>query len=185
MSVISVGDILCDSDLLTARFSCNLELCHGACCVEGELGAPVLPHEAKGIEDAAARLSRELPDRGRQVISRYGALEIYRGDVYTRTVDGGECVFAFQENGITLCAIERAREEGRMGIAKPISCRLFPIRVRKKFGLDYLVYEQHAMCRTAREEGTRAGVLLVDFLERVLEERYGESTVASLKALVT
>lgn len=185
MPVISVGDILCDSDLLTARFSCNLELCHGACCVEGELGAPVLPHEAEGIEDAAARLSRELPDRGRQTISRYGALEMYRGDIYTRTVDGGECVFAFQEDGITFCAIERAREEGRLEIPKPVSCRLFPIRVRKKFGLDYLVYEQHAMCRTAREEGTRKGVRLVNFLERVLEERFGEETVASMKALLT
>ena len=108
-------------------------------------------------------------------------MELYQGVHYTRTVKSRECVFTVVRDGITLCAIEIAFREGLLPFDKPISCRLFPIRVRKKFGLDYLVYEQHAMCRSAREAGREQGVRLIDYLTPSLTARFGEALVQELQ----
>ncbi|MBF0586969.1 DUF3109 family protein [Prosthecochloris sp. N3] len=183
MSIISVEHVLVDKAVIQAFFSCDLSMCRGACCVEGELGAPVSPVEAGELETLAEELRDRLSEHHLRFLRRHGALERYRGELYTRTIDGGACVFAFEREGVTLCAIEDAQLAGRMTTGKPVSCRLFPIRVRKKFGLDYLVYEQHAMCRHARSEGTAREVPLVDFLQPVLEERYGAAWYQRLKDL--
>ncbi|ACF46206.1 conserved hypothetical protein [Prosthecochloris aestuarii DSM 271] len=181
MSIISVENVLVEKDVTTACFRCNLGLCHGACCVEGELGAPLKTEEVAALEDGVELLRDRLPEKNLRYIRRYGCIEVYQGDIYTRTIDGGECVFAVKNGTTTLCAIEEAMLDGVNIARKPLSCRLFPIRVRKKFGLDYLVYEQHYMCRHARKEGTQNSVLLVDFLKDVLEDAYGTSFYNRLK----
>ncbi len=181
MPIISVENVLVEKDVTTAFFRCNLSHCHGACCVEGELGAPVKHDEAAGLETAVELLRDRLSEKNLRYIRRHGCIEEYQGDLYTRTVDGGECVFAVRKGKTTLCAIEEALLAGVPVARKPVSCRLFPIRVRKKFGLDYLVYEQHHMCRHARIEGTQNGVLLVDFLKDVIEASYGSSVYNRLK----
>ncbi|ASQ90444.1 hypothetical protein CHL67_05470 [Prosthecochloris sp. GSB1] len=171
--MLAIDDVLIDETLPDALFSCDIDLCGGACCVEGELGAPVLREEEEGLRDIARRLRRWLPEKNIRHISRYGCLEMYQGDLYTRTIGGRECVFAFRDGPTTLCAIETAVSAGLKGMRKPLSCRLFPVRVRKKFGLDYLVYEQHSMCRHARACGKETGTALVDYVRDALVERYG------------
>lgn len=184
MSVVSIGEVLVDRAVLDARFSCNLDLCHGACCVEGELGAPIDEREAKFLESSVETLRPMLPERNLRYIRRHGCTEVYQGNLYTRTIDGRECVFVYHENGMALCAVETAWKKGLLDATKPLSCRLFPIRVRKKFGLDYLVYEQHAMCRDARRQGAEQDVRLIDFLEAPLVEKYGHDWYMSLKEFV-
>ncbi|NTU58238.1 MAG: DUF3109 family protein [Chlorobiaceae bacterium] len=172
MSIISIGEVLVERELVDARFCCPLELCRGACCVEGELGAPIDQHEEAFLQSAVEEVREKLSERNLRYIRRHGCTEIYQGSLYTRTVEGRECVFVIHEEGVALCSVEAG---------KPLSCSLFPIRVRKKFGLDYLVYEQHAMCREARRKGMEENVRLIDFVGASLVRRYGEDWYRSLK----
>ncbi len=182
--MVSIGSVLVEKDLLKAFFSCDLYECRGACCVEGELGAPLSPDEALQLKELPEELLRMLPEKGLRYLRRHGSVEVYQGVQYTRTVENKECVFTCVRDGITFCAIEIAHREGILGFDKPISCRLFPIRVRKKFGLDYLVYEQHLMCRAARKAGGECKVQLIDYVTSALESLYGRDWVLDLKAYV-
>ncbi|NTU53251.1 MAG: DUF3109 family protein [Chlorobiaceae bacterium] len=184
MSVISIGEVLVDRAVLDAHFSCPLDRCRGACCIEGELGAPVDEREARFLDSSVGIVSPKLSEKNLRYLRRHGCTEVYQGSIYTRTVEGQECVFVFHNDGIALCAVEAAWRNGLLDSTKPLSCRLFPIRVRKKFGLDYLVYEQHAMCREARRDGVEKGVRLVDYVGEALKERYGHDWYMSLKQFV-
>jgi hypothetical protein len=184
MSIVSIGEVLVDRELLDALFCCNLDACRGACCVEGELGAPLDQREEQVLMDAAGCLHSFLPRRNMRYIRKHGCTELYQGSLYTRTIEGRECVFTIIQGSVTFCAIELACAQGIIQENKPLSCRLFPIRVRKKFGLDYLVYEQHGMCREARRQGSLNNIRLIDFLGEALKERYGTNWYESLKAFV-
>jgi hypothetical protein len=184
MTMISIGDVLADRDILEARFCCDLQQCGGRCCIEGELGAPLTGEEAEQLMHPPEELLRMLPEKNISYFRRFGGVEVYQGRAYSRTVRNRECVFSRLEGGITTCAVETAFMQGACSFAKPLSCRLFPIRVRKKFGLDYLVYERHAMCRSAAEKGRELNVLLVDYVSKALEELYGKDWFVSLKQFV-
>jgi len=184
MSIVSVGDVLVDRSLLEARFSCPLDSCRGACCIEGELGAPLLPGEEPSLRVAAEKLRERLPEKNLRYIHRHGCTEIYQGSLYTRTIEDRECVFVTYDGEVALCAIENAWRDGLLSENKPISCRLFPIRVRKKFGLDYLVYEQHPMCREACRHGAEQNILLIDHVGAPLIELYGLEWYRTLKEFV-
>lgn len=184
MSLVSIGDVLVDRGVVDAFFSCDLHECRGKCCIEGELGAPLSEPEAGRLRNPPVELLRMLPEKSVKYLRRHGSAELYQGTHYTVTIDNRECVFACIRDGITFCAIEIAFRDGMIGFDKPLSCRLFPIRVRKKFGLDYLVYEQHAMCRSARKAGEEGRVKLIDYVHNALESLYGHDWVMSLKAFV-
>ncbi len=184
MSIVSIGEVLVDSALFDARFCCVLDSCRGACCIEGELGAPLLPEEVQPLRDTVGPLRELIAESHLRDINRHGCAELYQGDWYTRTVGGRACVFVTYRDGTALCAIEDGARQGLVSGSKPLSCRLFPIRVRKKFGLDYLVYEQHPMCRDAFREGAEKGILLIDLVGDALTELYGVSWYRALKAFV-
>jgi hypothetical protein len=184
MSLVSIGDVLVDKEVLQAFFSCDLNECRGKCCIEGELGAPLSDSEAGELLHPAEQLLRMLPEKNVKYIRRHGSVEEYQGRRYTRTIDNRECVFCCERDGITFCAIEIAFRDGTISYDKPVSCRLFPIRVRKKFGLDYLVYEQHSMCRSARKAGGELRIQLIDYVYNALESVYGPEWLRSLKLFV-
>ncbi|MEI8186304.1 MAG: DUF3109 family protein [Chlorobiaceae bacterium] len=184
MSLVSIGDVLVDKDVFQAFFSCDLHECKGTCCIEGELGAPLSDSEALQLHQLPVELLRMLPEKSVKYLRRHGSVEVYQGNQYTRTIDNRECVFTCDREGITVCAIEIAFHDGLLSFDKPISCRLFPIRVRKKFGLDYLVYEQHSMCRSARKSGGERQVKLIDYVYKALSALYGHDWMMSLKAFV-
>ncbi|NTW69127.1 MAG: DUF3109 family protein [Chlorobiaceae bacterium] len=184
MSLVSIGEVLVEKELLKAFFSCDLRECKGKCCVEGELGAPLTDAEAEELLHVPEEVLRMIPEKNLKYLRRHGAVETYQGQRYTRTIDNLECVFSCVRDGITFCALEIAFQDGLISNDKPVSCRLFPIRVRKKFGLDYLVYEQHSMCRSARKAGGELRIQLIDYVYRALAARYGSEWVASLKLFV-
>jgi len=184
MSLVSVGEVLVDREVLQAFFSCDLQECKGKCCVEGELGAPLTDSEAEELLHAPEELLRMIPEKNLKYLRRHGPVEEYQGRRYSRTIESRECLFSCVRDGITFCAIEIAFRDGLCAFDKPLSCRLFPIRVRKKFGLDYLVYEQHAMCRTARRAGGDLRIQLIDYVYKALEALYGADWLRSLKLFV-
>ncbi|MFN3426523.1 MAG: DUF3109 family protein [Candidatus Thermochlorobacter sp.] len=181
VALIAIGSVLIEPEVIAAKFRCDLKVCKGACCVVGEKGAPVLSQEVEQIEKNLDKVKKYLPEKNRKIVETEGIYEAYRGDLYLMTVEGRECVFAnINENGIAECMLEHAFEQGETDFQKPISCHLYPIRVRARLGTDYLVYSQIPECEGGRACGAAQGVPMVEFLVSALRRKYGEEWTEKL-----
>ena len=183
--ILEVGGVLISSDLLTERFCCDYEKCRGACCVEGDAGAPVTMDEIAGIEDALDTVWADLSASAQSVIDRQGVAYTDRdGDLVTSIVGGRDCVFTCYEcipdsspNGgepVCLCALEKAYRAGTTKFCKPISCALYPVR-EKRFadGTVALNYHRWKICEDAVRKGLREDVAVYQFLKEPLTRRFG------------
>ena len=194
--IIQVGDVLLSSEILTEKFCCDLSACKGACCVEGDAGAPVTLDEIAEIEDCLDEVWGDLSASAQAVIDKQGvAYTDQEGDLVTSIVRGKDCVFTFYDDleGIhdcCLCALEKAFRKGNTRFCKPVSCALYPIRA-KKIGenLVGLNYNRWDVCKAAIEKGEALNLPLYQFLKDPLIRRFGEDwyqelldTVRELKA---
>ena len=98
--ILQIGNVLLSSDLLTEEFCCDLDVCHGACCVEGDAGAPVTLDEIMEIENSLDAVWGDLSASAQSVIDRQGVAYTDRdGDLVTSIVGGKDCVFTCYEPG--------------------------------------------------------------------------------------
>ena len=182
--MIEIDGKIVSTDLLRECFACDLGRCRGICCVEGNAGAP--------LEEAeAAELRREYPSfkpymtaEGIASVEAQGfAVHDQDGDLTTPLVGDAECAYTYSENGITLCAIEKAWAEGKTPFRKPISCHLYPIRVmRFSNGTVGLNYHRWSVCAPARECGRRLGIPVYKALREPIVRRFGEEFYKALEA---
>ena len=94
LPIIQVGDVLVSPDIITETFCCDLDACKGACCVEGEAGAPVDLDEIAAIEDSLDAVWPQMSAGAQAVVDRQGvAYGDPEGDLVTSIVDGRDCVF--------------------------------------------------------------------------------------------
>lgn len=180
--IIQVGSVLLSADIFTECFCCDLDACHGACCVEGDAGAPVTINEIAALEESLETVWGDLSAGAQAVIDHKGvAYTDSDGDLVTAIVDGRDCVFTYHEHGCCYCAMERAFRQGLTSFCKPVSCALYPLR-EKVFadgtvGLDYHRWE---ICRPATDKGRRLGLPLYRFLREPLIRRFGAEWYAEL-----
>lgn len=185
LHILQVGNVLVSPDIFTERFCCDLAKCKGQCCVEGDAGAPVTPDETLAIEDALDAVWGDLSASAQSVVDRQGVAYVDRdGDLVTSIVGGRDCVFTCyadirDDDGHTvhdccLCALERACRNGKTTFAKPVSCALYPIRV-KDFGggLFGINYHRWSVCRDAVVRGRQLNLPLYRFLRQPLIRRFG------------
>ena len=180
--IIQVGDVLLSSEILTEKFCCDLSVCKGQCCVEGDAGAPVTMEEIAEIEDCLDEVWGDLTASAQSVIGKQGvAYTDQEGDLVTSIVRGKDCVFTFYDDleGIhdcCLCALEKAFRAGKTRFCKPVSCALYPIRA-KKIGenLIGLNYNRWDVCKAAIEKGKALNLPLYQFLKDPLIRRFGEA----------
>lgn len=175
--IIQVGDVLLSSDILTECFCCDLDACHGACCVEGDAGAPLTLDEVGELEQVLDKVRPSLSPEAIDVIERQGvAYTDPDGDLVTSIVGGRDCVFTCHDAaGCCYCATERAHREGHTNWCKPISCALYPIREKRfKGGLVGLNYHRWEVCRPAVRKGCELGLPLYRFLREPLIRRFGQ-----------
>ena len=173
--------MLLSSEILTERFCCDLSACKGACCVEGDAGAPVTLDEIAEIEDCLDTVWGDLSASAQAVIDKQGvAYTDQEGDLVTSIVRGKDCVFTYYE-GCCLCALEKAFRAGKIRFCKPVSCALYPIRA-KKIGEDLvgLNYNRWEVCKAAIEKGKALDLPLYQFLKDPLIRRFGEDWYAEL-----
>lgn len=169
-----VDHVLVSDDLLDARFTCNLGACHGACCVQGDSGAPLEPEERSELEAVLPRVRHKLRPEALAVIKRQGVWEeTNEGEFATTCVNNRECVFVVYEGPVAKCAIQKAYHAGRVSFEKPVSCHLFPIRVENYGEYDVLNYEQIDLCQPGRQYGCKTTLQLADYLREPLERKYG------------
>lgn len=174
--ILEVGGVLISSDLLTELFCCDYEKCKGACCIEGDAGAPVTLDEIAGIEDALDTVWSDLSASAQAVIDKQGvAYSDKEGDLVTSIVRGKDCVFTCYDGDSCLCALEKAYRQGETRFCKPVSCSLYPIR-EKNFGNGVigLNYNRWDICRDAVKKGQALGLPLYQFLKEPLIHRFGE-----------
>ena len=194
--ILQVGEILISSDILTEEFCCDLSACKGACCVEGDAGAPVTLDEIGEIEDALDAVWPDLSASAQAVIDRQGVAYTDRdGDLVTSIVGGKDCVFTYYDDisdfntaqpipHCCLCALEKAFRSRRSRFCKPISCALYPIR-EKRFsdGTVALNYHQWHVCEAARAKGRTLHLRVYQFLKDPLVRRFGQAWYDELCAV--
>lgn len=169
-------------DLFQEYFCCNPSHCKGICCVEGDAGAPVLFDEVEKLEEALEVVAPEMSPAARAIADEQGVVYTDRdGDLVTSIVDGKDCIFASRdEKGCCICLIEKAYNEGRIGWRKPISCYLYPVRLRKVGDLTAVNFHKWDVCRSAVVAGRRKGIKAYEFLKGPLIERFGEEWYSEL-----
>ncbi len=176
-SMIQIGDVILSSDIFTEYFCCDLDACKGACCIEGDAGAPVTPDEVLQLEEALPACESEMSHAARRVVQRQGVAYVDAdADLVTSIVRGKDCVFTYYDKqGCCLCAVEKAYREGRSNFCKPISCYLYPIREKQlSNGLIALNYHRWDVCRPAVTKGRQLKLPLWQFLKDPLIKRFGE-----------
>ena len=182
--MVQVDDVILSTDCFTECFCCDLAACRGACCIEGEAGAPVTPEEVMHLEDVLDAVRPDLSPEARAVIDRQGvAYTDADGDLVTSIVGGKDCVFTCRDAaGCCLCATERAWRDGRTAWSKPISCALYPIReLHLTGGLIGLNYHRWDICAPAVRKGRELGLPLYRFLREPLTRRFGTAWYARLE----
>ena len=174
--MIQIGSTLVSEDLLEKEFVCNLSACKGACCVEGDSGAPLLESETGILEEINEIVMPYLRDEGRQAIAEQGPWVIDDdGDLVTPLVNGKECAYViFDEKGTTLCGIEKAWNEGDVKFRKPVSCHLYPIRITEYNSFHAVNYDKWDICSDACALGEELNVPVYKFAREGLVRRYGE-----------
>lgn len=184
--IIQVGNVLLSSEILTERFCCDLDKCRGQCCVEGDAGAPVTLDEVAEIENALDEVWSDLSASAQTVIDKQGvAYTDSEGDLVTSIVAGKDCVFTCYQQGICLCALEKAYRAGKTRFCKPISCALYPIREKTlSNGMVALNYNRWNVCAEAVKKGKELNIPLYQFLKQPLVRRFGEQWYEELEKTV-
>ena len=184
-SIIRIGDILVSSEIITEYFSCDYEKCGGICCIVGDSGAPLEELEGDILKAEYPNYAAWMSAGGRTQVEKKGFYEIdMDGDMVTPLIgDREECVYSRFEGTNCLCAIERAFCAGRCDFAKPISCRLYPIRVSKlSSGLIAFNLHRWPICDCAFEKGKKEGIPVYKFLRNPIIFRYGEEFYSELES---
>ncbi len=180
--MIIIQETVISDDIADHFFVCNLEACKGACCVEGDLGAPLEAPELKILEQEYANIKPFLTEAGQAAIAAQGLyIKDWEGDFSTTTIDDKECAYAlYDERGILKCGIEQAYLAGATTFKKPISCHLYPIRITKYEGFEALNYDRWNICNPACSFGEKLGVRIYQFLKEPLIRKYGEGWYGEL-----
>jgi len=174
--MIAIGRTLVSQDLLERKFVCDLAACKGACCVQGDAGAPLLEEEIGLLEDALETVLPYMDDEGRAEVGRTGVFTMdIDGDLGTPLINGGRCAFSIiAPDGMATCAIEKAHLEGALpGFRKPVSCHLYPVRVKDFPDYQAVNYDRWDVCRPACACGERLQVPVFRFVREALMRRFG------------
>ena len=111
--MLIVDDCIISDNLADIRFCCDISQCKGACCVEGDCGAPLDREEIPILERIYPEVKPYMAQEGIAVVEREGVSSLDVDKLpCTPLVNNCECAYAIEENGVTLCAIEKAYRDG-------------------------------------------------------------------------
>lgn len=175
--MVEIGRAILSDDIFETHFCCDITKCKGACCIEGDSGAPLTDEEAILIEQEYDAFSDLLPEKHKREVEKQGhSLIDYDGDLVTPLVDDRQCVYSYyNKQGILKCAIEKAYFDGKTKFRKPISCHLFPIRITEYKRFDALNYQELDICKPGRQCGAAEKLPLFKYLKEPLIRKYGEA----------
>jgi len=182
--MISLQNTLISDDLKEVFFCCDMKKCKGACCIEGDAGAPLEEEEISLIEDYREEITCFMREEGKEEVEKNGVFYYdAEGRCLIPLVNGKECVFVYFENGIARCAIEKAFSEKKIPFPKPLSCHLYPVRIGKLYRGEAVNYHKWQICEPALERGIKEKIPLYRFLEKSLKRKYGRNWYNKLAGL--
>ena len=184
--MLVIQDILVSDALVEEHFICNLKACKGICCVEGDFGAPLETEELHTLEKIYDKVKPFLAPDGIAAIEKEGLFTYIKEEkeYTTPLIDGGPCAYRVWKDGIVACGIEMAYYAGEVDFKKPISCHLYPIRVKenKKTGFEALNYDEWDICSPACALGKKEQVPVYQFLKEPIIRKYGDDFYEELDA---
>lgn len=182
------GDTLISENILEKNFICDLEKCKGACCIEGDSGAPLTNEEVHEIQKELDQIKPYLTATSVKAIAKHGFYEVDKkdGELLTTCLPTGECNFAIRDDGGVLgCGIEKAWKEGKTSFRKPISCHLYPIRLKQVGDYTGLNYDKWSICKPACKLGDAHKLPVYKFLKEALVRRFGKKWYKELEEIAT
>jgi hypothetical protein len=183
--MLRIDDIIFSFDVLGKRFRCDLHDCFGSCCRYGDSGAPVSDIEVSVLEEIWPSVKPFLRTEGISAIEELGtSITDFENEKVTPLISNAECAYAILEDNVFMCGIEKAWAEGKISFQKPLSCHLFPVRIKKFSGFLAVNYSELAICSGARKKGAEEGIYVYEFLKEPLiravgEKVYGELCIAA------
>lgn len=180
-----IGNTIVSDAIIEQNFVCNIEKCKGACCIEGDQGAPLASEDIEKITEHLMHIKPYMSEQGKKLLADRGFYEVDNdGDTVTTCLPAGECVFVVYDENLNLaCAIQKANAEQEFDYPKPISCHLYPIRVSNFKQMDALSYHEWQVCSPACALGKQLKVPVYKFLEEPLVRKYGQEWWDELYAI--
>lgn len=174
--MFQIGKTIVSADVLEKEFVCNLSACKGQCCIDGDAGAPVEPEEIEIMNKIYDKVKPFLREQGIKAIEEQGTSIVGEdGEQETPLIEGGECAYVIWEDQMALCGIEKAYNEGLIDWKKPISCHLYPIRIKEFSSFSAVNYDKWDICSDACSLGKELQVPVYKFLKAPLIRKYGEN----------
>lgn len=185
--MIAIDNVLVSNEVIEDQFVCDLHKCKGGCCVDGDAGAPLENSELKEMDAVFEAVLPYLTEESKTELARQGKYVYDREFGWvTPTINGSVCVYGIKDTmGIVKCGIEQAFNDGKVKWKKPISCHLFPIRIKKSRDgkTDFVNYEpREDLCSAACSLGKKLKVPVYVFLKDSLVRKYGLSFYEALEA---
>ncbi len=154
--MLRIDDTIFSFDILEKKFRCDLAACNGNCCRYGDSGAPLDDAEVKILDDIWPEVKPYLRPRVlRSIEARGKSIKDFENDWVTPLIGDAECAYTVLKDGIYMCGIEMAWFDARISFRKPLSCHLFPARIKYYSNFRAVNYQEIAICSPAlndREE---------------------------------
>ncbi len=164
------------TEIFSRKFVCDLKACKGACCIEGDGGAPLEIDEIENIQTNLETIKKYMRPEGIQTVETNGIqYKDADGDAVTTLINNKECAFVFfDENNSAKCSIEHAFKKGEIDFNKPLSCHLYPIRIKKFNDYSAINFESWDICKPACSCGEQLNIPVYKFLKEPLIRAFGE-----------
>jgi len=173
--MFQIGNAIVSDEVIEKEFVCNLTACKGQCCIDGDAGAPLDENETEILDEIYETIKPYLRAEGIKAIEDQGKWVVGSdGEYETPLINGGECAYVIFDGNTALCAIEQAYNEGLVSWKKPISCHLYPIRIKEYSQFSAVNYNKWHICDDACTLGKELEVPVYRFLKEPLIRKYGE-----------
>jgi hypothetical protein len=85
-----------------------------------------------------------------------------------------------------MCGIEQAWHDSVVTFRKPLSCHLFPLKIKDYSGFRAVNYQELAICSSALKTGENESIYVYEFLREPLiralgEKLYDELCIAAIE----
>ena len=183
--MLRIDDTIFSFDILEKKFICDLPVCIGNCCRYGDSGAPLMASEVKILDDILDIVKPYLRPEGIAAIDEKGtSITDFENEMVTPLVGNEECAYTILKGNILMCGIEQAWIDGKISFRKPVSCHLFPVRIKYYSDFRAVNYIELSICAPARKTGQNDRIYVYEFLKEPLiralgEEMYKELCIAA------
>lgn len=172
--MFQIGSTLVSEEILENDFVCNLSSCKGECCVAGDAGAPVTEEEKEILAEVYPVVKPLLRQSGVDAIEVQGTCVVGDdGELETPLIEGKECAYVIYDDKTAICGIEQAYNQGFIGFKKPVSCHLYPVRVKQYSEFQGVNYDRWEICDDACQLGKSLEVPVYQFVKEALIRKFG------------